>query len=208
MRLARFSHEHLSLTASSSATPHLLNIIFLIVEFAHSRSLDFSIWTTNSRSRWVIRCRVQDTLYYTTPWREIYLVATFSSFQSLMTVYSMTLTKGGYPSPCEKQKQHEINKGPQEVFEASMGSKHASNQCSQRGSPSVLGLDGGGRHLAVPSGLFQKLPRALRPKTVAPAVPRSPPRNKPTRAPPCKFRSSLRNEMTGVPLHVSFLVEE
>ena len=72
-------------------------------------------------------------------------------------------------------------------------------QCSQRGSPSALGLDGGGRRLAVPSGLFQKLPRALRPKTVAPAVPRSPPRNKMTRAPPCSFVPRLRNEMTGAP---------
>jgi len=50
-------------------------------------------------------------------------------------------------------------------------------QCSQRGSPSVLELDGGGRRSAVPSGLFQKLPCAPRPKTVSPAVPGSPPRN-------------------------------
>ena len=44
-------------------------------------------------------------------------------------------------------------------------------QCSQRGSPSVLELDGGGRHSAVPSGLFQKLPCAPRPKTISPAIP-------------------------------------
>jgi len=53
-------------------------------------------------------------------------------------------------------------------------------QCSQRGSPSVLELDGGGRRSAVPSGLFQKLPCAPRPKTVSPAVPGSPPRNEMT----------------------------
>ena len=53
----------------------------------------------------------------------------------------------------------------------------SSTQCSQRGSPSVLELDGGGRRSAVPSGLFQKLPCAPRPKTVSPAVPGSPPRN-------------------------------
>ena len=57
------------------------------------------------------------------------------------------------------------------------------DQCSQRGSPSVLGLDGGGRRSAVPSGLFQKLPRTPRPKTVSPAVPGSPPRNEMTGAP-------------------------
>ena len=56
-------------------------------------------------------------------------------------------------------------------------------QCSQRGSPSVLGLDGGRRRSAVPSGLFQKLPHAPRPKTVSPAVPGSPPRNEMTGAP-------------------------
>jgi len=51
------------------------------------------------------------------------------------------------------------------------------SQCSQRGSQSVLELDGGGRRSAVPSGLFQKLPCAPRPKTVSPAVHGSPPRN-------------------------------
>ena len=39
------------------------------------------------------------------------------------------------------------------------------NSVFATGSPSVLGLDRGGRRLAVPSGLFQKLPHALRPKT-------------------------------------------
>ena len=51
----------------------------------------------------------------------------------------------------------------------------AQEQCSQRGSPSVLGLDGGGRRLAVPSGLFQNLPCAPARRTISPAVPRRPP---------------------------------
>jgi len=41
------------------------------------------------------------------------------------------------------------------------------SQCSQRGSPSVLGVDGGGRRSAVPSGLFPNLPCDPRPRTVA-----------------------------------------
>jgi len=40
-------------------------------------------------------------------------------------------------------------------------------QCSQRGSPSVLGVDGGGRRSVVPSGLFPNLPCDPRPRTVA-----------------------------------------
>ena len=69
---------------------------------------------------------------------------------------------------------------------------------------SVLELDGGGRRSVVTSGLFQQLPCALRQRTVAPAVPRRPPRKKVTR-PPCSFIPRSRNEMTGAPLQVSFL---
>ena len=56
-----------------------------------------------------------------------------------------------------------------------MFTKDGRDQCSKRGSPSVLGLDGEGRRLAVPSGLFKNLPCAPMRRTIGPAVPRRPP---------------------------------
>ena len=58
---------------------------------------------------------------------------------------------------------------------------HVINQCSQRGSPSVLGQDEDGRHFVVPSRLFQNLPDKLEQRTrmddivSSPTVPHRPP---------------------------------
>jgi len=54
-------------------------------------------------------------------------------------------------------------------------------QCSQRGSPSVLGQDEDGRHFVVPSRLFQNFPDKLEQRTrtddivSSPTVPHRPP---------------------------------